>query len=79
MVPNTRQRSYVSYISTFRTHLKLREMNCTYLSMVHVMARYAIAKGGRTYRACALNRRHVLKIAAFRVPARGRCRFADMA
>lgn len=51
----------------------------TYFSMAQFIAKYASANGGMTYKACALERRHVLKIAAFTVPARGRCRFAERA
>lgn len=38
-----------------------------------------MAKGGIQYNACALNLRQLLKIAAFAVPASGRCRLAEIA
>ena len=44
----------------------------THFSIAQFMARYAMMNGGATYKTWLLNRRHELKIAAFRVPARGR-------
>ena len=43
------------------------------------MAKYAAANGGIQNNACALNLRHELKIAAFAVPASGRCLLAEIA
>ena len=51
----------------------------THRSVAHFIARYPTPNAGSQYRTWWRVRRHVLKTAAFRVPASGRWRFGERA